>query len=418
MLSRVGAARLLLPPDHRGQRDDDEVGRERDLLARRASRPARGGRRRPDADPRRGRGDAALRRVDPGDGALPDPRRRAARRDDAGRNQGPAAPRFRRSRRSAAGPPPISSTFAATPRVTSRSVTGSTTASAPRSARLEARVALEELLPVLGDYVVEKERSRRVHSGNVRGFASLPLARCAERVCVRAPRQAARRGAARRDRLLRRRGRCRVDERVRCALTDERVEHEQQTERDCERQEDHERHQRVDDGPDGDTHEPDGNLAPAHRLLPKTPKYSPTSGGAYRVVQNKLASMSGELRNRRFWDADADAYQAVHGTPLRDVRARVGRVAHSRVGVAHPRRRRRCRRARARMWRRTVVGRARRVGSTTRRGRSVARTAHARAARGRPTRTSRHASRSCSRARPRCPSPTRRSTSCSATTAR
>jgi cytochrome P450 len=42
-------------------------------------------------------------------------------------------------------------------------------------ARLETRVALEELLPVLGDYEVEKEGSRRVHSGNVRGFASLPL---------------------------------------------------------------------------------------------------------------------------------------------------------------------------------------------------------------------------------------------------
>lgn len=42
-------------------------------------------------------------------------------------------------------------------------------------ARLEARVALEELLPVLGDYEVEREGSRRVHSGNVRGFACLPL---------------------------------------------------------------------------------------------------------------------------------------------------------------------------------------------------------------------------------------------------
>ena len=42
-------------------------------------------------------------------------------------------------------------------------------------ARLEARVALEELLPVLGDYEVEREGSRRVHSGNVRGFACLPV---------------------------------------------------------------------------------------------------------------------------------------------------------------------------------------------------------------------------------------------------
>ena len=42
-------------------------------------------------------------------------------------------------------------------------------------ARLETRVALEELLPVLGDYAIENAQSRRVHSGNVRGFASLPL---------------------------------------------------------------------------------------------------------------------------------------------------------------------------------------------------------------------------------------------------
>lgn len=42
-------------------------------------------------------------------------------------------------------------------------------------ARLEARVALEELLPVLGGSRVETDGIRRVHSGNVRGFASLPV---------------------------------------------------------------------------------------------------------------------------------------------------------------------------------------------------------------------------------------------------
>ena len=42
-------------------------------------------------------------------------------------------------------------------------------------ARLEARVALEELLPVLGDYEVDKVGSQRVHSGNVRGFSCLPV---------------------------------------------------------------------------------------------------------------------------------------------------------------------------------------------------------------------------------------------------
>ncbi len=42
-------------------------------------------------------------------------------------------------------------------------------------ARLEARVALEELLPVLGDYAVDAAGAERVHSGNVRGFARLPI---------------------------------------------------------------------------------------------------------------------------------------------------------------------------------------------------------------------------------------------------
>jgi cytochrome P450 len=42
-------------------------------------------------------------------------------------------------------------------------------------ARLEARVALEELLPRLGAYDIDAAASSRVHSGNVRGFASLPI---------------------------------------------------------------------------------------------------------------------------------------------------------------------------------------------------------------------------------------------------
>ena len=41
-------------------------------------------------------------------------------------------------------------------------------------ARLEARIALEELLRRVDDYEVEPEGARRVHSVNVRGFASLP----------------------------------------------------------------------------------------------------------------------------------------------------------------------------------------------------------------------------------------------------
>lgn len=41
-------------------------------------------------------------------------------------------------------------------------------------ARLEARVALEELVARVADYDIDAARSRRVHSVNVRGFAALP----------------------------------------------------------------------------------------------------------------------------------------------------------------------------------------------------------------------------------------------------
>jgi cytochrome P450 len=42
-------------------------------------------------------------------------------------------------------------------------------------ARLETRVALEVLVPVLGEYTVDRCDAVRVHSGNVRGFTNLPI---------------------------------------------------------------------------------------------------------------------------------------------------------------------------------------------------------------------------------------------------
>jgi cytochrome P450 len=42
-------------------------------------------------------------------------------------------------------------------------------------ARLETRVALEVLLPQLGEYAVDTTGAVRVHSGNVRGFSRLPI---------------------------------------------------------------------------------------------------------------------------------------------------------------------------------------------------------------------------------------------------
>ena len=41
-------------------------------------------------------------------------------------------------------------------------------------ARLEARVCLEELVARVGDYEIDLDGIRRVHSVNVRGFAALP----------------------------------------------------------------------------------------------------------------------------------------------------------------------------------------------------------------------------------------------------
>ncbi len=43
-------------------------------------------------------------------------------------------------------------------------------------ARLETRVALEELLPRIGEYEVDERGLARVHSGNVRGFSAMPVA--------------------------------------------------------------------------------------------------------------------------------------------------------------------------------------------------------------------------------------------------
>ncbi|WP_380872383.1 cytochrome P450 [Sphingomonas sp. DBB INV C78] len=42
-------------------------------------------------------------------------------------------------------------------------------------ARLEARIAIEELLALMPDYVVDEAGARRVHSANVRGYSHLPV---------------------------------------------------------------------------------------------------------------------------------------------------------------------------------------------------------------------------------------------------
>ena len=117
--------------------------------------------------------------------------------------------------------------------------------------------------------------------------------------------------------------------------------------------------------------------------------------------------------NRAFWDADADSYQAAHGDAPRARAARVGRVPRSRVGAAGARRRRRAATcsssgAAPRSGRSRSPNAARDVV-----GLDVSRAQLAPRPPGRARRC-----RSCRRAASSCRSPTPRSTSCSATTAR
>jgi cytochrome P450 len=42
-------------------------------------------------------------------------------------------------------------------------------------ARLEAQVAMEELLRMMPDFTVDETRLERMHSPNVRGFTTVPV---------------------------------------------------------------------------------------------------------------------------------------------------------------------------------------------------------------------------------------------------
>ena len=78
---RRGAARLLLPAPDRRQRHDHDPDRARRRAAGPPPRPAGRARGRPVADPGRGRGDAPDRGADPGAAPHRDARHRPARRD-------------------------------------------------------------------------------------------------------------------------------------------------------------------------------------------------------------------------------------------------------------------------------------------------------------------------------------------------
>ena len=59
--------------------------------------------------------------------------------------------------------------------ITCRSATACTSASAPRSARLEGRVALDEILKRFPDWSIDYDRSERSHTSTVRGWDKLTV---------------------------------------------------------------------------------------------------------------------------------------------------------------------------------------------------------------------------------------------------
>ena len=136
---RRGRHRLPLPHGRGRQRDHDQAARPRAVPPDPAPGPARDGlrrRRRHRARRALGRGDAALRHLQPAAGPLPAPRRRAARRGGAAGLEAAALPRLGQPRRAGLQPARPTTTSPAT-RTSSRrscpSAAAGTSASAPTS---------------------------------------------------------------------------------------------------------------------------------------------------------------------------------------------------------------------------------------------------------------------------------------------
>src|SRR5262249_19542150 len=135
-------------------------------------------RRRAGAHPERRRGDAALRHLDTHDGADARARRRAARPPSRGRPQGRAPARIGEPRRAPPARPRRAPAAVGVPRAPAAPVAfgfGVHFCLGAALARLEARVALEELLATIPDFAVEPAGLVRVHSGNVRGYSAVPV---------------------------------------------------------------------------------------------------------------------------------------------------------------------------------------------------------------------------------------------------
>ena len=139
---------------------------------------------RPRPDPAVGRGDAALRHVQPD----PGPRRRrradAVRHHHSRRRHAAAAARLGAPRRAGVRRTPTTTSSAARSARSCMSFgSGAHFCLGAHLARMEARVALAELFKRIRGYEVDEANAVRVHSSNVRGFAHLPMHRGGPRRC-------------------------------------------------------------------------------------------------------------------------------------------------------------------------------------------------------------------------------------------
>ena len=167
-------ARVHRDDRRRGQRDHRAADRLHGPTSRRTSRPTARARRGPVADPVGGRGDAALRAAVAGAGAL----RRRRRRASTGRPW-PKGPTCCCS----TGRPTATRRSSPTPTATTSTATGGHLSFGQglhfclgsALARLEGRVAFEEVLKRWTDWDVDYRNASRAHTSSVRGWAELPV---------------------------------------------------------------------------------------------------------------------------------------------------------------------------------------------------------------------------------------------------
>ena len=159
----------------RGQRDDHAAHRLGGQGPGRAPRPAARAGRGSVADPERDRGAAAVRAAGAARRSVHGARRRASRAGPCRRAARCCSWSGRRTATTAASPTATASTSIARSASTSRSATAPHFCLGAALARLEGRVALEEILKRFPEWDVDWDGARLASTSTVRGWETLPV---------------------------------------------------------------------------------------------------------------------------------------------------------------------------------------------------------------------------------------------------